>query len=128
MAIGEEVMSKEGAMLLAFTKVVSDEVFNELPLQQLRMFLMVMEDEGIGQQDFQQLLGVPAGTVSRNLAKLGSKVVEDRDGQMKDVGYGLVNVYPDPTDPKKNTVHLTEKGKQLSKLLTGAVSNGSSHR
>jgi arginine repressor len=118
MAIGEEVMSKEGALLLAFTKIVSDEVFNELPLQQLRMFLMVVEEEGIG---------VPAGTVSRNLAKLGSKVVEDRDGQMKDVGYGLLNVYPDPTDPKKNTVHLTEKGKQLSKLLKGAVSNGSSH-
>jgi DNA-binding MarR family transcriptional regulator len=100
-----------------------NEVFNELPLQQMYMLLLVMDNEVINQQDFQDLISMPAGSVSRNLAKLGSKIVEDRDGNMVDVGYGLIQIYPDPTDPKKNTVHLTKKGKEFADKLKLVLSN-----
>lgn len=104
---------------LAVSKLVAEEIFNELPLQQWRMLLYVMMQEGIGQLDFQGLLAVPPGTVSRNLAKLGSKITEDRDGRAVDVGYGLLDVRPDSTDPKRNTVYLTKKGRDFKvKLLT----------
>jgi len=100
------------------------EIFAELPLQQLYMILLTAQNDGLAQQDFQQLLGVPGGTVSRNLAKLGTKIVEDPNGGVKDVGYGLIELRSDD-DPKKNTVHLTKKGKrfmeQLDIILNGEI-------
>ena len=105
-----------------------NEVSNELPLQQLYMLLLVIEDEGINQQDFQEFLGAPGGSISRNLARLGTKIVEDRDGKRVDVGYGLVQILPDSTDPKKNTVHLTKKGKEFAEKLKKLLSNQDPHQ
>lgn len=94
-----------------------DEVFTELPLQQLYMVLITARYEGLSQQDFMSHLNVPAGTVSRNLSKLGSKFVEDRSGNLVDVGYGLLETRSDPDDSKKNTVHLTKRGKRFIQKL-----------
>lgn len=107
---------------LAVCQLVAKEIFNELPLQQWRMFLHVMMQDGISQLDFQGLLGVPAGTVSRNLAKLGSKFVEDRNGKLEDVGYGLIEVLPDSTDPKRNTIYLTPKGVEFKNKFINLMS------
>jgi DNA-binding MarR family transcriptional regulator len=110
--------------LMAVVRLVRDQIFTELPLQQLYMLLLVIENPGINQQDFMDLLGVPAGTVSRNLSKLGSRIAEDRNGKPVETGYNLIQIYPDPADPKKNTVHLTKKGKEFADQLMKLLQNG----
>ena len=56
---------------------------------------------------------MPQGTVSRNIAKLGSKLVREAKSQYRDIGYGLVVNRDDAVDPRRNAVYLTSKGKQL---------------
>jgi DNA-binding MarR family transcriptional regulator len=123
MAIGEVIMATSNGFgkFVRGIDLFRTEIFQELPLQQLKMVLCVADNEGMNQQDFQEILGVPQGTVSRNLSKLGLKVVEMDNGEMKDVGYGLLEVYPDPKEPKRNCVYLTKKGRafvnQLKSIL-----------
>ena len=107
-------------------ELIDAEIFAELPAQQMMMLFIVAENEGVDQQDLQKLLGVPAGTVSRNLARLSSKVVTGLNGKQGDIGYGLLDVRPHPTDPKSNQVFLSQKGLSfLQKLINHLQANRS---
>jgi DNA-binding MarR family transcriptional regulator len=112
MKTGMELVKFKGGI-----ELIRNEIFAELPAQQILMLLIVAEREGIDQQDFQKLLGVPAGTVSRNLARLSSKVVTGLNGKQGDIGYGLLDVRPHPTDIKSNQVFLSEKGLSFMQKL-----------
>jgi hypothetical protein len=114
-------MGMEFTRFLQAVELVGNEIYTELPLQQLRMLLIVADREGTDQIDFQKLLGVPAGTVSRNLARIGCKFVEDKQGKQINIGYGMVDVRPHPRDPKSNQVFLSKKGKLFIEKILDAL-------
>ena len=97
---------------------IRKEVNPEFPIQQLSVLLLVAEEEGITQTEISQILSMPQATVSRNVAKLGNKVVQ-RDGKSKMIGYGLVENRQDVVhDPRRLAVYLTDKGKKFIKDLS----------
>jgi DNA-binding MarR family transcriptional regulator len=117
----------EGMGLQAFKagiELFRNEIFRELPLQQLYMILLAIENQGISLKDFRKLVGLPSGSVSRNIRKLGLTMQQDLDGKWKDTGYELVEVYRPSTGPKLKRVYLTERGKQFAEKLHQVLSGG----
>jgi DNA-binding MarR family transcriptional regulator len=90
--------------------------FKEMKSQQIYMLLLVAEREGIDQIDFQKILGAPAGTVSRNLSRLGIMTKDD-----KDFGYRLIDVLPNPHNSRSNQVFLSKKGREFIEKLSSKL-------
>lgn len=99
-------------------------LFRELRVQELYMLLLAIDNEGIGLKDFQELVGLPTATVSRNVRKLGFTMEQGLDGKWKDTGYELVNVIRCPNDRRIKRLYLTEKGKQFAVKLKQTLSTG----
>ena len=108
----------------AAIELFRNEIFRELPLQQLYMILLAIENDGISLKDFRKLVGLPSGTVTKNIKKLGLEMRQDLEGKWKDAGYGLVEVYRPSTGPKIKKLYLTERGKQFAEKLLGVLSTG----
>jgi DNA-binding MarR family transcriptional regulator len=91
------------------------EIFAELRLQQLDLLLLVAErhGNGISHTEISKVMGMPQGTVSRNVQKLSLKKVRRSDGEIEPYGYGLVENRIDPFESRQYLVFLTEKGKNL---------------
>ena len=116
-----------GMSLQAFKagiELFKDQVFRELRVQELYMILLAIENEGISLKEFRKLMGLPPGSVSRNIRKLGLTMQQELDGQWRDTGYELVEVYRPSTGPKLKRVYLTERGKQFAKRLQEVLSTG----
>jgi DNA-binding MarR family transcriptional regulator len=96
---------------------IRKEIYMDFPLPQLEVFLLVIENDGISQSDISKRLDMPQGTVSRNVAKLSSKVIKKDDGSYEKVGYGLLENRPDQIESRSYNVFLTDKGKQFVKDL-----------
>jgi len=88
-------------------------VHPEIPAQQMSILYLVAENEGITHGEIAKRLYMPQATVSRNVAKLAAKLVEDRSGKFVDTGYGLVRNVDDVVDPRRNAVFLTSKGQKV---------------
>ena len=100
-------------------------ISRELPLQQLRMFLLVAikDREGVSQPEIGDALNMPQGTVSHNVARLSVKIVEGVKG-FKAIGYGLIVVTPDPDEPRRNLLHLSPKGKNMTNGIKRLLREG----
>ena len=119
--------NREGMSFRAFKagiELFRNEIFRELPLQQLYMILLAIENHGISLKDFRKLVGLPSGTVTKNIKKLGLEMRQDLEGNWKDAGYGLVEVYRPSTGHKIKKLYLTERGKQFAEKLLGVLSTG----
>ena len=93
------------------------EIYLDFPLPQLEVLLLVIENEGISQTDISKKLNMSQASVSRNVAKLSSKVIKNEDGSYRKVGYGLLENRPDAIESRSYNVFLTDKGKQFVKDL-----------
>ena len=96
---------------------IRKEIYMDFPLPQLEVLLLVIENDGISQSDISKRLNMSQGAVSRNVAKLSSRVKQMDDGSYEKMGYGLLENRPDEIESRSYNVFLTDKGKQFVKDL-----------
>jgi len=106
---------------------ISNSINKDIAFPQLRILILVANNQGITQGELAKILRVPKGTVSRNVIKLADLLTQDSKGIWKQRGYGLVEQRPDLDDPRKSACFLTKKGAKvvhdLSKLVTKGASD-----
>ena len=102
-------------------EVVRDQIHPEIPAQQMSIFYLVAANEGITHGEIAKTLSMPQATVSRNVAKLATKLEEDRNKNFVDVGYGLLVNRDDVVDPRRHAVFTTPKGQDVLKKIADAV-------
>ncbi len=86
-------------------------------MQHLAMLLQVAINEGITQTEISETISMPQGTTSRNVSKLSSRIVKNRQGKWVEDGYCLLETRPDVDESRRHAVYLTNKGKQFFKDL-----------
>lgn len=89
----------------------------DMPLQYVRSFLLVCEEEGLGPTEYAQRAGTSQSVMSRHLLDIG-----DRNRHMAP-GFGLVTQRQDPLELRKHQVLLTPKGRAAMHRLKRALEN-----
>ncbi|MGE5552990.1 MAG: MarR family winged helix-turn-helix transcriptional regulator [Betaproteobacteria bacterium] len=84
----------------------------DFALPQLHIFLLVCQRPGITQTEIEEALGMPHGSVSRNV-KMLSRFNVPENGEIVQMGYGLVRTEPDLTERRRNAVWLTQRGEEV---------------
>lgn len=100
------------------------EVDGSLPIQHLHFLLIVArehENGGVGYDELERLLATTNATVSRITRYLGTYMVRQKSGAMKDKGKGWVETRPDPTRPKFFLVTLSKAGQKFCKKLSSIL-------
>lgn len=85
---------------------------SEFALPQLVIFLEVAANPGVTMFQLQERLGMPQGSISRNVKALG-KYVKRRKGQREVLGYGLLRTEPDLEERSRLAVFLTQEGQRV---------------
>jgi len=107
---------KEISSLLKILELVRSKIHRELPLQQLVLFLTVVENPGITMPDLVELLGMPQGTVSRNVKALSHYVVW-QDGMPVPFGRNLLRTQADEDNRHALAVYPTGRGEALAREI-----------
>lgn len=89
-----------------------------MPLQYVKAFLLVAEEEGLGVNDYAKRAGVSVSVMSRHLLDIG-----DRNRNMEQ-GFGLVTYRSNPNELRKHEYMLTDKGRVLLHKLTRQLKQG----
>lgn len=96
------------------------EPFNEIrgtmPLQYIRAFLLVCEEEGLAISEYARRSGVSLSVMSRHMRDIG-----DID-RYQEEGMGLVTTRQDPLDRRNTQALLTDKGRVLMHRIRRAWS------
>ena len=98
-------------------------IFNDIAIGQLDMFLYVAEHEGATQPEISYALEMSQGAVSRNCAKLSSKIVRVKSNASsngydeEDRGYDLIEQRQDEIDSRRKALFLTKLGKSVVEKL-----------
>lgn len=95
---------------------IREQVSNDLALPQLAIYLTVCHDEGVTMPELCEKLGMPQGSLSRNVKRL-SRYYEGSKLQ----GYDLLSTSPDLHDRKRLAVYLTDQGKRLREELNSLL-------
>jgi len=110
--------------LLKVLELVRNKVHRELPLQQLVLFLAVVERPGITMPELVEALGMPQGTVSRNV-KVLSHYVEWQDGVAVPHGRNLLRTQPCEANRQVLAVHPTGRGEALAREIARVLGGDS---
>lgn len=103
---------RELACLFTTVELFRKRLSRQLPTQHISMLLLVAAHSGITQAELSEILGMPQGTVSRNIKLLACYYEsESRTGRVK--GYGLLETRPLNTGAYPLGVYLTPKGEDL---------------
>lgn len=89
-----------------------------MPLQYVKAFLLVAEEEGLGVIDYANRAGVSVSVMSRHLLDIG-----DRNRNMEE-GWGLVTYRQNPMELRRHEYMLTPKGKALLHKVTRQLMGG----
>ena len=112
---------KEINRLLEILALVRSKVHRELPLQQLVMYLTVVENPGITMPELVALLDMPQGTVSRNVKALSHYVVW-QDGVPVPHGRNLLRTQADEDNRHALAVYPTGRGEALAQEIGRVLS------
>jgi len=112
---------KEISRLLAAMELLRKRVNKEMPSQHIALLLMVAENPGITMPELVQALGMPQGTVSRNV-KVLSNYVEYEEGVARRKGRNLLRTQPDHENRQILAVFLTGRGEALVEELAKTLS------
>ena len=107
-------------------------VSKDLAFQQIHILLAVAEREGITMHDLSTELGLPHGSISRNIKALCMFFKEDASGEEQLTGYGLLETRQDRFKRKRLAVYVTPDGRKvlegldkvLNRSLAGKGSQG----
>ena len=98
----------------AFYRFIRSDISAELPMQQFGILVEVYRTEGITMPEIGEIMGMPQGSVSRNIRALSTWA--DKKGVW---GHGLLETRQDLYERRRFAVHLTEKGKSLMEKVMG---------
>lgn len=92
-------------------------IYKEMPIQQVILFLLVAQNEGITQLEITKLSGQTQASVSRNLSKLGKHLKDDPESATGKsyFGHGLIISEPDAANRKTLALFLSPKGIALTR-------------
>ena len=91
------------------------ELFPDLPIQTISVFLIIAMKPGISQRELLKLLDLSQAGMSRNVMALGEV---NRHGKP---GLGLIVQNKDPFDNRQVMLTLTASGKALAERVTALV-------
>lgn len=100
-------MLKLSAIIVELRKVSAD-----MPMQQLDLYLRIVQRPGIGMDELAPLLGISQSSVSRNVAALS------KFHRLGKPGLDLVEVRLDPRDSRRREIWLSPLGKKLADRLS----------
>jgi hypothetical protein len=102
---------------------VFKEIGSEIPIQQMLLLVAVAQNQGRTMPELQESLGMPQGTLSRNVKALGVYLVPDPDNpqQKKKDGYDLLITRPDLENRKSLAVYLSSRGEEVIAQLKSVV-------
>lgn len=89
-----------------------------MPLQYVKAFLLVAEEEGLGVVDYAKRADVSVSVMSRHLLDIG-----DRSRNME-AGWGLVTARSNPLELRRHEYMLTDKGRALLHKVTRQLGGG----
>ena len=90
----------------------------ELGLQQMIILFTVFDEERITQYEITERFNFHQGSVSKNCKKLSTyEITDTRTGDNLTMGFDLIKLIPSVTEYRKLECHLTNKGKNIRKLL-----------
>lgn len=112
---------KEISRLLAAMELLRKRVNKEMPSQHIALLLTVAQSPGITMPELVQALGMPQGTVSRNV-KVLSNYVEHEKGVTRRKGRNLLRTQPDHENRQVLAVFLTGRGEALVEELARTLS------
>ena len=107
---------KEVARLLRVLELVRNTVHRELPVQQLMLYLAVLEKPGITMPELVKRCDMPQGTVSRNVKALSHYVVY-QDGVAVPHGRNLLRTQADELNRHVLAVYPTGRGEALAQEI-----------
>ena len=115
-------MTKPLATLEKILKIFKS-IGAEIPIQQQLLLVAVAQNEGRTMPELQELLGMPQGTLSRNVKALGVYLVTDPENPEKKItdGYDLLLTRPDLSNRKALAVYLSPRGEEIIRELTAAL-------
>ena len=108
-----DTAKSEVSRLLKILELVRNTVHRELPVQQLILFLAVVERPGITMPELVERCDMPQGTVSRNVKALSHYVVW-KDGMAVPQGRNLLRTQSDPLNRHVLAVYPTGRGEALA--------------
>lgn len=85
---------------------------NDLPIQTALIFLLIAMQPGITVRELMAKSKLSQSSCSRNIALLSKT---NRHGSP---GFDVVEAKPDPTDSRRQKLHLTETGKEFAALIS----------
>ena len=109
--------------LRAAVSLIRQDIFGDIAMGQFEMFLFIADHEGVTQPELIEVLGMSQGAISRNCAKLSSKIVRMKSGDSssgfyeEDRGYDLIEQRQDEIDSRRKALFLTELGKLVVEKL-----------
>lgn len=106
------------ALALVRTKVNPD-----MTLNQLCVYLEVLNDNGVSQTDIAKLLDMPQASVSRNVKKLSLSARTGERGKVETYGMNLVENRPDQIESRRNAVWLTKFGEEIGEGISKIMGN-----
>lgn len=105
-----------GDGIAKFAKAVTyirDNINKDFAIQQLAIYLLVSQNQGITMTEISDRLNMPQGTVSRNVKELTQYI----DKFKNNCGYDLIRVEPDMVERRRLACYLSRKGNRLMKEL-----------
>jgi DNA-binding MarR family transcriptional regulator len=107
---------KDVSRLITAIELIRNSVHRELPVQQLVLFLAVVEKPGITMPELVERCDMPQGTVSRNVKALSHYVVW-KDGIAVPQGRNLLRTQTDATNHHVLAVFPTGRGEALAQEI-----------
>lgn len=95
--------------LLQVICYLRDNVHPEFPAQQLALLFEVASNPGVTYQDLEKSLGMPHGSVSRNVKAM----TKWRTSQGERRGYDLLRIEPNEWERRQFSLFLSDRGKQM---------------
>jgi DNA-binding MarR family transcriptional regulator len=95
--------------LRSVMQYVKDEIYEELTVTHLQLFLEIGAHEGITIHDIKEKLDMLPGTLSRNIRTL-SEYIDEEDFTR---GFDLVRSEPDKQHRRRMACFLTDRGRQV---------------
>jgi DNA-binding MarR family transcriptional regulator len=112
----ETSVPKEVSFLSRVMQLITKNVYEEIPIQQIMLFFKVAENEGISMADLRKLTQISPSAISRNIKTLSTYLTPSltKSGEYESKGLGLVDASQrHPINTRSFSLSLTSKGKRL---------------
>lgn len=98
--------------------VLANEIKFDIQMQQLRLLLQVAAAPGITQTELAERLKLHQATISRNVKKMSSEIVEKAGGGFAKIGWGLLVTRQDTRfDSRRLACFLSPDGEAIVSKL-----------